>query len=228
MFRDLNETYKIQGEADLTVAVNHSVIRLFSFIDRTIPGFRSYYLSVKDSNRENRISDFLVYFFNVCLLDEDGFIPYSFSKNPTQQVSGQETDIGVTVLTKSVAPVTILEFEAKRLSRGSNNKQYVSGERGGIERFKRNQHGSHLRLCGMFGYIQHPDFLNAAERINGWIAELAVSNEDATIDWTNVVERLVPVQEFLDVSKWTSVNLRGNQHAIQLYHYLIDLSKRRN
>lgn len=228
MFKDQHETYKKQGEAALTAVSNQSVIRLFAFIDSTLPGFRSYYLSVKDSDRENRISDFLVYFFNVCLLEEDGFVPYSFGKNPTQPESGQESDIGVTVLTKSVAPVTIVEFEAKRFSPGSNNKQYVCGDRGGMERFKRSQHGSHLAVCGMFGYIQHLDFLNAADRINAWIAELAVGNQDTTIDWTPQEERLIRESESTDITKWSSMNLRGTSSTIRLYHYLIDLSERTN
>ncbi|MDR1371125.1 MAG: hypothetical protein LBJ72_13535 [Dysgonamonadaceae bacterium] len=76
-----------------------------------------------------------------------GFPPYYFGKNPAQSQSGRETDIGV-FLIKSEKPITLIEFEAKRLSDTSNNKEYVCGKRGGIERFKRELHSSHLSVCG--------------------------------------------------------------------------------
>jgi hypothetical protein len=225
MFNDLSETYNSSGNADISVESNHSVSILLAFVDRSIPGFRDYFLALQDSTRENRVSDFLIYYFNFSLLMEhEGFPSFSFGKNPTQQYSGKETDIGVVVLTQNAAPVTIIEFEAKRLSDTSNNKEYVCGDRGGIDRFKRGHHASHLSLSGMFGYIQSKKLLKCSEKINGWIDDLATSNTDTTIDWAGVAEKLVPMKELDNVSKWSSVNSRKNKENIKLLHYLIDLT----
>lgn len=230
MLRDSLVSYSPPAPDDLSAKPDHEVSQILEFIDRNLPGFRNYYLTIKDSDRENRVTDFLINHFQLCLREQDteGFPPYDFRKNPTQATSGRETDIGVVVLTRNFKPITIIEFEAKRLSRVSTNTDYVYGDLGGIERFKRGLHGCHLSLCGMFGYIQHKDFLNSAERINGWIAELAASNADASINWQNEMERLELVQAFSDVTKWSSVNMRQNQNAILLYHYLINLSERTN
>ena len=83
---------------------------------------------------------------HVLLKKEMGFFPFNFVKNPTQESSTKETDIGVVVLSKTEKPVTIIEFEAKRFSETSNNKEYVCGERGGIERFKRGYHSAHSQF----------------------------------------------------------------------------------
>ena len=76
----------------------------------------------------------------------------------------------------------------------------------------------------MFGYIQCEEFLNCAERVNGWITELGIANDDPTIDWTRPEEKLVPLQDFTDVTKWSSINLRNKDDGIQLLHYFINLS----
>jgi hypothetical protein len=230
MLRDNTNTYSPPAADDLDAKPNLEILLILDFIDQSIPAFRPYYLTIRDSDRENRVTDFLVHHLQLCLREGkwQGFPPFDFRKNPTQPASGRETDIGVLVLSRNIKPVTIIEFESKRFSKVSSNTDYVYGNVGGIERFKRGLHGEHLSVCGMFGYIQHQDFLNAAERINGWIAELAVANTDTTIDWTLHSERLVPAGQFSDATKWSSVNVRRNQNAIKLYHYLLDLSVRTN
>jgi hypothetical protein len=52
------------------------------------------------------------------------------------------------------------------ISDTSNNKEYVCGKRGGIERFKRELHSSHLSVCGMFGYVQNDMPANWVDKIN--------------------------------------------------------------
>jgi len=226
MLRDNLKTYSPPTNNDLSVIPNLEVLFILDFIDRNISGFRSYYLAVKESDRENWITDTLVYYFENCLRDEksEGFPSFKFGKNPAQADSAKETDIGVVVLTKNAKPITIIEFEAKRLSDTSNNKEYVCGERGGIERFKRGQHATHLSVCGIFGYIQNPKLLKCAEKINGWIAELSVTNKDTTISWSGVNEKLVPLEELTNVSKWSSLNSRKNTDSIRLLHYFINLT----
>jgi len=225
MLRDNFNTYSLPASDDLSAAVNQEVNFILDFIDKNISGFKPYYLIIKDSDRENRISDFLVYYFNVCLLnEEEGFPPFNFEKNPTQPDSGKETDIGAVVLTKNAKPLTIIEFEAKRLSNNSNNKEYVCGQRGGIERFKRSQHASHLSVCGMFGYVQSGTSLEWIQKINTWLTELSQDVNDNTIAWNNINERLIKLKVIGDVQKWTSINSRINMKAIKLYHYFINLN----
>ena len=183
MLKDNIPKYIEPSPSDLSVNINHEIVFILDFIDRNISGFCLYYFNIKDSDRENRISYFLSCYFNACLIgDRDGFYPFNFVKNPAQESSTKETDMGVVVLSKTEKPITIIEFEAKRFSETSNNKEYVCGERGGIERFKRGYHSSHLTICGMFAYIQSRKTSEWIQKVNKWIIEESETNTDPKID----------------------------------------------
>lgn len=223
MLRDFNTT---SNNAELSVGSQHSVAVLLKFVDKAIVGFRSYYFSEPNvSGDENAITYHIANYFNAMLNEEeDGFIPYQFSfvKNPPQPESRKETDLGVVILNKSKPSFPIIEFEAKRLSESSNNSEYVYGTRGGIERFKRNQHGSHLHTCGMLGYIQKDVCAEWTTKINSWITDQA--NKDKNdLDWTHENEKLIHLKSFEKVDKWSSINLRTDQSNLHIYHYFIDL-----
>jgi hypothetical protein len=223
MLRDSN---KIVGDAHLSVPENHSVIVLLNFVDAKISGFRNYYFSIPlPPEGENAITYHLANYFNALLIDEnDGFLPYKFNfvKNPTQSESRRETDLGVVILSKSMPSYPIIEFEAKRLSGSSNNTEYVYGERGGIERFKKNHHGTQLKICGMLGYVQKDTANDWFNKINGWITEQS-NNTTTALDWKNQSELLVHIWSHEKVNKYSSMNVRLSQSSLTIYHYLIDL-----
>jgi len=228
MLRDNLPTYCPPQPSDLSVKSEHEVKQILGFIEDNISTFSPYYQCIKDSDKENRISDFLVYHLNCCLREEPycGFPAYNFGKNPTQAISGQETDIGVVVLTMNVKPVTIIEFEAKRFSETSHNKEYVCGNnRGGIERFKLGEHASHLSTCGMFAYVQSRTSNEWRQKVNTWISELAQKNNDPEIDWSSQDEKLSPFSPLspkVEIQK--SVNKRKKPlGSLLIYHYFINL-----
>lgn len=227
MLRDSLPSYQAPRPNDLSVDSNFEVDLILSFIDKNISGFPDYYQSIKDSEKENRISDNLVQHFELCKNESGGYFPFRFSKNPTQPESDKETDIGVFVMSRTQKPISIIEFEAKRLSESSNNKEYVCGIRGGIERFKRGHHSSHLKMCGMFGYVQSRTTTEWIEKINKWITELSQNNSDSTIDWSSKDEMLCKIEEFAFIEKLNSIHKRKSQMgSILLWHYFIDLSNK--
>lgn len=224
MLRDSYPSYQTPRANDLSVDSNFEVDLILSFIDNNISGFPGYYQSIKDSKKENRISDNLVQHFELCKNESESYFPFRFSKNPTQTESDKETDIGVFVMSRTRKPIPIIEFEAKRLSESSNNKEYVCGIRGGIERFKRGHHSSHLKVCGMFGYIQDRTSSEWIKKINNWISELSQENTDSSIDWSDKKELLSEIESFPLVQKLSSIHHRTSQkESIRLWHYLIDL-----
>jgi hypothetical protein len=190
MLRDSLPLYQTPRPNDLSVDSNFEVDLILSFVDKNISGFPGYYHSIKDSEKENRVSDNLVHHLELCKNESESFFPFRFSKNPTQPESDKETDIGVFAMSRTQKPIPIIEFEAKRLSESSNNKEYVCGIRGGIERFKRGHHSSHLKVCGMFGYVQSRTSEEWIKKINNWIKELSENNSDKTIDWSDESEFL--------------------------------------
>lgn len=224
MLRDTFPSYQPPRPTDLSIAPNTEVNLILSFIDNHIPGFSAYYQSQNDSDKENRISDLLVHHFELCKDELGGYFPFRFSKNPTQTESTKETDIGIFVRTRNRKPIPIFEIEAKRFSETSNNKEYVCGIRGGIERFKRSDHSSHLKICGMFGYIQTKTSSDWIMSVNNWIDELSMNNTDQSIDWTDEKEKLIKVDSFPSVEKLNSSHSRKlSNDTITLWHYLIDL-----
>lgn len=225
MLKDSLPSYQSPNPKDLSVAQSFEVDLILSFIDKNIPRFPFYYQSVKDSDKENRISDILVHHFELCKNDSGGYFPLRFSKNPTQPESDKETDIGVFVMTRNRKPIPILEFEAKRFSDSSNNKEYVCGLRGGIERFKRGYHSSHLKVCGMFGYVQNRECTEWIKKVNNWIDELSKNNTDKTIDWTDNKEQLTKIISFPNIEKLYSQNARKQlKDVMTVWHYFIDLN----
>ncbi|PQV62025.1 hypothetical protein CLV53_101300 [Sediminibacterium magnilacihabitans] len=169
MLRDISYQHSTMGNADLSAPNQHAIATLLGFIDNRIYDFRGYYLKSTKSDKENFITNLLVNYLNGWLDGESsGYIPYKFSfqKNPAQDDSTKETDIGIFILNPSVPGATIFEFEAKRLSDSSNNSEYVFGTRGGMERFKRNEHAKHLAKAGMFGYVQSKTSVHWHGKIN--------------------------------------------------------------
>ena len=93
MLRDSLPPYQLPKPNDLSVPNNHEVEQILLFVDNYVPEFPTYYKTIKDSDRENRISDFLVSHFQLCKTENDqDYFPYDFRKNPTQASSGKETD----------------------------------------------------------------------------------------------------------------------------------------
>lgn len=225
MLRDSLSSYQLPKPNDLSVSDNHELELILLFVDKYVTDFPAYYKTIKDSDRENRISDFLVNHFQLCKIEKGyDYSPYDFRKNPTQEKSGKETDIGVFVLTRGRKPSPIIEFEAKRFSESSSNEQYVYGDRGGIERFKRGHHSSHLKICGMFAYVQSRTINEWFIKLNGWIILKFKTNSDSSIDWLNN-EQLSKYSSFTSVEKYSSNHNRKQAHDnIFLWHYFIDLT----
>lgn len=223
MLKDSLPFYQTPRINDLSIDANHEVDLILSFVDKKIPDFPCYYQSIKDSEKENRISDNLVHHFELCIRRSGRDYPFRFGKNPTQAESDRETDVGVYLMCETIS-LPIIEFEAKRLSESSNNKEYVCGARGGIERFKRGHHSSRLKVCGMFGYVQSRTADEWIKKINDWIVELSKNNPDSSIDWSDAKEILCKKESLSSVEKLSSEHQRSLQKdSIVLWHYLIDL-----
>ena len=215
------QIYQIPPKDSISVEPNFETDKIWTFIDVNIVSFPSYFQSIKDSDKEDRTSDFIIHFFQSCKdIQFNGYAPYDFRPQPTQKESNRKPDIGVYL--RSEMPITIIEIEAKILSsKSSHNKEYVCRETGGIERFKRGLHSSHLTECGMFGYIQTNNADHWITKINNWITELS----DKNVEWTRD-EILLKSDSFSNpnVNKYCSRHQRLSLSEIVLYHYFIDLS----
>lgn len=112
------------------------------------------------------------------------------------------------------------ELEAKILPTGA--RDYVKGNYGGIERFKKNHHGKNLTQSAMVGYVQKENCSHWHNKINEWIKELIQTNTEVDIIW-NEEDLLKHLSDFDKVKKYVSSNKRESD-LIMLYHYLMDLN----
>ena len=119
-------------------------------------------------------------------------------------------------------------IEAKRLPPpgADREKEYVEGNYGGIERYKKGHHGIGLKESALLGYIQKEDSAYWFKRINGWINDLISSNTDADIEWNND-DVLVFDADLTTTQKYRSENVRivdFKKDSITLHHYFINLN----
>lgn len=87
MLRDSLPTYQLPQPNDLSVPINYEVEQILLFVDNCVPKFPIYYKTIKDSDTENRISDFLVHHFQLCKTENNqDYFPYDFRKTQLKQV----------------------------------------------------------------------------------------------------------------------------------------------
>jgi hypothetical protein len=225
MIRDMRDSSSAPVSDSLSVQDNQEVVKIFQYIDFSIEKFYDYYMIYGDSERENRITDLLISCFEDYLSSfNGGYFSIRFSKGPTEADSTREPDIGIypRPIRKLFKPIVVLG--AKRLYHSSHSIEYVSGDTGGIERFKRCLHAAGDNICGMIGYVQIHNSDYWFTKINNRIEGLAKENIDEMIDWTHEKEKLTVVNAFTKVQKYSSSNYRKTKDDfIHIFHYFIEL-----
>lgn len=115
---------------------------------------------------------------------------------------------------------SLFSVEAKRLpTPGSDRiKEYVLGSGGGMERFKREDHGKGLFNCGMLAFIEKQDFNHWYSVINSWITDASTcglwSTEECLINLTTK-------------TTWakSSSTIKRDSSDLKLIHFWIDVQK---
>lgn len=117
-----------------------------------------------------------------------------------------------------------LALEAKRLPlpKKSREREYLVGQHGAVERFKRSLHGRGLKTVAVLAYIQSQGFEKWRDRINVWVEELiAASTPELPWDASDKLEqetRTPPLTRFL------SNNLRvGDNVRLKMHHIWVQL-----
>lgn len=204
------------------------VAAVLDFLDKHLPYFSADFKrrTLEPSKiRENLISQELKIFLNRKGKDE----VFTFEFQWEDSESKRSPDFAViTVKDRNPFDFTKAFFviEAKRLPTGAGReKEYVEGNLGGIERFKRGHHGAGLSQSAMIGYVQENDCSHWHTEINKWINDLISNNSDATIFWDSD-DLLIEMRDFNKTLKYTSKNTRivnSITDSIYLFHYLLEL-----
>lgn len=115
----------------------------------------------------------------------------------------------------------ILVIEGKRLY-NKNDKQYVSGNTGGICRFKREQHGSDLNTACIIGFIEKEDYGFWHGLVNQWISEEL--NKAVDLCWGSIEDEKISAalkQKSGSFHKYISTNRRLTRPPLNLHHFWV-------
>ncbi len=212
MLKDFNNS--INAPANFSIPKGKAIDTIFDFLDKILPGFLNDFrsgLTHEDDisqecsiylNREARTSFFMFHFQH---------------KYPNKNRS---SDFSIISAEKYSSKDPILVIEAKRLPTPgkSRSKEYVEGNLGAIERFKRGYHGINLTKSAIIGYIQKEDFDYWYKEVCSWINDLINSNNDETIDW-NREDNLQFLNSIKGMNKYISKHSRKGLTDIELFHY---------
>jgi hypothetical protein len=199
-------------------------IGLIDFLDCHLPNFPKSFTEIRKAEEiqsEDGISQKLCSFLQD-LTYPNGIFMFQFQWK--YQNSRRSSDIAV-ISRNPFKPTNnpFFTIEAKRLPTPGTGreKEYVEGNLGGIERYKRGHHGNNLPQSAMVGYVQNETCLHWFKKINEWINDLIQTNTDVDIVWDNP-DLLIHSNNFDKVQKYISENRREND-SITLYHYLMNL-----
>lgn len=195
---------------------------LLEFLDKNLKDFPAYKMDVdKSMDSEDLITQLLDTFLQE--KNREAQLPFIIKNQFKYDTGRRSSDIGILFLKFSKKDAFFV-IEAKRLPTPGTGreKEYVEGNLGGIERFKRAHHGSELPIGGMIAYIQSDKPSDWLPKVNSWIDNLITSNTDGTISWGK--EDLLVDLKSKGYSKYKSKNSRLEQLEITLYHYWLTLN----
>jgi hypothetical protein len=198
---------------------------LFSFVERVIPDFPEYMRNYGIKG-ENQITASLEDYLSDCVIDKG--LPFKFQNQYPYRNSTRSSDMGIKIRRFSNGrnrtdqnPFCVIE--AKRFESSKHSNEYILGERGGLERFKRNLHATNLSYSIMVGYVQKHNALFWLEKVNDKIQDLSRTNKDTSISWSTK-DKLIQVRNELFYFKARSTNTRKGLKELTLFHFWIILS----
>ena len=216
-----------------------SVSEIVDYLDKHLPEFPSVFkkkTSIRKIEAEIKISQELCLFLNFNR-QQNEFSLFHFDREWNYEDSQRSSDIGIvdvkTYHSSSKSTQAFFVIEAKRLptigtdkkTKKSREKEYVEGNLGGIQRYKKGHHGNNLSQSAMIGYVQKETCLHWHSKINEWINDLISNNSDISIHWDSE-DLLIETNNFNTTKKYTSKNTRivnSITDSIFLYHYLMEL-----
>jgi hypothetical protein len=234
----INSSFGIEKTPSLDV-IYENLIQVF---DENIHGFFKFKNDNEEVNKdllkrnnelknEDDITNAFDSFLNFDIPKNENKFHFKFQYKTIE--SNKSTDIGVISL-KYSKHKCICFIEAKRLPtpvyKGSQETEYVcyknSAKKGGIERFKTEDHGGKEKFpfSIIVAYIQKENAAHWQNKVNEWIEEQITAPSNPKLSWF-IEDQLIQSQSFSQnkITKYNSTHSRINLDKINLTHYWIDL-----
>ncbi len=231
MFRE-TEYLKTVGNPELDTNIK-AIEKAIGFLDTYLPLFPNVYKKKTiriPLNHEDDISQTLAIYLDR-QSRKNNFLMVHFQYRYLK--TRRSSDFGI-IEVEDNDPTDIdkafFVIEAKRLPLPTSDREreYIIGnpEGGGIERYKRSQHGADLIKSAMVAYIQTETCSHWYTKVNGWIQDLIDAPISSDIVW-NSNDLLTFQNQFDTTFKYKSNNKRihkGQTDDIQLLHYWLPLN----
>jgi hypothetical protein len=214
MLKDFSESDI--SSVDFSIAKGRTVDSIVSFLDNKLPLFRGDVgINVKN---EDEISQECCIF--LAREARNSFFMFHFQHKYLGQ--NRSSDFSIISAEKFSSKEPLFVIEAKRLPTPGSGRQreYVQGNLGGIERFKRGFHGKSLGNSAMIGYVQRETFEHWFKEINSWINDLVLNSKDSSISWIET-DKLKFEKNLDELIKYSSSHSRVKESKINLIHYWI-------
>ncbi|NQU06260.1 MAG: hypothetical protein HQ568_09230 [Calditrichaeota bacterium] len=213
------------GQISEGIEVNNSVLRVIEFVYRLLPEWRDN--PCRDNKQiEDDLNSQLCKFLNLKARDSN-YVMIIFH-HEERQTDNRKVDISVVPADSRFLDIPLLVFECKRLPapRRDREMEYITGHdkiKGGIQRFKRSDHGAKLKIVAMIGYIQKDSIDHWYGRINEWILELSNGKSTDDLDWSE--DEILHLKESsVDTAKYQSEHVRvtsDSRNKITIFHLWI-------
>jgi hypothetical protein len=225
-----------QDLPEIDVEKSTSIKKVIEFLDKHLPAFPAVFkertLSKKITGEDLISQELYEYLQNRTY--KDGIFMFQFQRKSFK--SSYSSDLSV-IMVGNLYQLSHAFFliEAKRLPTpkkdkkgNSREREYVSSDAGGMQRYKKGFHGADLSdsAFAMIGYIQKESCNHWHQKINDWITDLINTNKSLDITW-NTDDLLVSEKDFTNTKKYNSQNTRivnSNKDSIRIHHYLMELT----
>lgn len=216
MFAESTQADKVKAELQGLNSDQH-IESILIFLEKYIPTFTKEFKQ-KENESEPKINQKMSLHLHESLRNEKIY-PYHFSNEHVNESSNRKEDIYINIKSNGEA-LTVFVIECKRLPAYSSKseQEYVQGDGGGIERFKKLHHGEKYPIAAMIGYIEKDTFSFWFNKVNFWIEELTKQPKNTL--W-NKKDKLKKEYEQENIAKYKSENLRTNGTKILLFHFWI-------
>lgn len=221
MLKNYDRTY--QGSIEFNTD-KKAVLAILAFLEKHLVDFSAFLKKeITSTLNEDGITSILDIYLQRQARATDEIFMFQFQYPEVS--SRRTTDMSVIYAAPYASTKSIFAIEAKRLPTPGSGRQreYVQGNLGAMERFKRNQHGKHLHYSAILGYVEKEDFDFWHKQICEWINNLIKSNTDSTISW-NSNDLLSFINGVTNMSHYHSINSRNGSADIQLSHYWLYLN----
>ena len=211
-----NAPQTLASVKDFGLSPNATISQLFEYLEKVLAVFQYVGILGDADDWEDDISQELVRILNT----HNPRVSFYFDKqHKNKKKNSSYPDIGVCVNNGNY----FFHLEAKLFV-----KEYVYGRTGGIERFKREDHGveyiksvpHQLPYSGIIGYMLDKDFQYWHSKVNLWIDSQI--NSKTKIKWTNA-DKLQLMYKKTKIARFHSVNktLSGEINLVHLWVNLI-------